>query len=130
MSQQRTTFLGMDRNDYPGDANMQVLRKTFVFSGYWLNNPPGAERNTWAGRRADLQTMGFGFLLLFNGREYLTLSPLATLLAWVRGMQLWHCRLPHRRDSRSEQSFFSTRSREAVCFPSSAPIFMPGSTAY
>ena len=70
MAQQYATFLGMDRNDYPGDANMQLLRKTFVFTGYWLNNPPGAERNTWAGNRANLQTMGFGFLLLSNGREY------------------------------------------------------------
>ncbi len=64
------TFLGMDRNDYPGDANMQVLRKTFAFTGYWLNNPPGADRNTWAGKRMQLQEMGYGFLLLFNGREY------------------------------------------------------------
>jgi hypothetical protein len=69
-AQQHATFLGMDRNDYPGDANMQLLRKTFAFTGYWLNNPPGASRNTWAGKRASLQAMGFGFLLLFNGREY------------------------------------------------------------
>jgi hypothetical protein len=60
----------MDRNDYPGDANMQSLRKTFAFTGYWLNNPPGADRNSWKGKRASLQTMGYGFLLLFNGREY------------------------------------------------------------
>ena len=64
------TFLGLDRNDYPSDANMASLRKTFVFTGYWLNNPPGANRNTWAGKRKPLQTMGYGFLLLFNGREY------------------------------------------------------------
>jgi hypothetical protein len=70
IAQQHTTFLGMDRNDYPGDANMPALRKTFVFTGYWLNNPPGADRNSWAGKRAQLQAMGFGFLLLFNGREY------------------------------------------------------------
>jgi len=70
VAQQHATYLGMDRNDYPGDANMQALRKTFVFTGYWLNNPPGAERNTWAGKRAGLQAMGYGFLLLFNGREY------------------------------------------------------------
>ena len=69
-AQQRATFLGMDRNDYPSDASMQALRKTFVFTGYWLNNPPGANRNTWAGRRTRLQAMGYGFLLLFNGREY------------------------------------------------------------
>jgi len=60
----------MDRNDYPGDANMQALRKTFVFTGYWLNNPPGADHNSWKGKRASLQAMGYGFLILFNGREY------------------------------------------------------------
>ncbi len=70
IAQQHSTFLGMDRNDYPGDANMQVLRKTFAFTGYWLNNPPGAGRNTWTGKRAHLQTLGYGFLVLFNGREY------------------------------------------------------------
>lgn len=64
------TFLGLDRNDYPGDANMASLRKTFAFTGYWLNNPPGSNRNTWEGKRQALQTMGYGFLLLFNGREY------------------------------------------------------------
>lgn len=70
VAQQRATYLGMDRNDYPGDSNMQVLRKTFAFTGYWLNNPPGADHNTWPGTRSRLQAMGFGFLLLFNGREY------------------------------------------------------------
>lgn len=69
-TQQRSAYLGMDRNDYPGDANMQALRKTFAFTGYWLNHPPGADRNSWAGKRISLQSMGYGFLLLFNGREY------------------------------------------------------------
>lgn len=69
-AQQHASFLGMDRNDYPGDADMQLMRKTFVFTGYWLNTPPGASRNTWTGKRTFLQAMGFGFLLLFNGREY------------------------------------------------------------
>ena len=64
------SYLGMDRNDYPGDANMQALRKTFAFTGYWLNNPPGADRNTWKGKHVSLQAMGYGFLILFNGREY------------------------------------------------------------
>ena len=27
------TYLGMDRNDYPGDANMAVLHKMFAFTG-------------------------------------------------------------------------------------------------
>jgi hypothetical protein len=69
-AQQHPTYLGMDRNDYPGDTSMQLLRKTFAFTGYWLNNPPGTDRNAWKGKRAPLRAMGFGFLLLFNGREY------------------------------------------------------------
>src|SRR5271169_6449679 len=69
-SAEHRTYLGMDRDDYPGDANMQLLRKTFAFTGYWLNTPPGADHNTWAGKRSQLNSMGFGFLLLFNGREY------------------------------------------------------------
>jgi hypothetical protein len=66
----QSTFLGMDRNDYPGDANMRGLKKTFAFTGYWLNNPPGASSNKWTGKRQTLEEMGYGFLLLFNGREY------------------------------------------------------------
>ena len=66
----QSAFLGFDRNDYPGDTNMQTLRARFAFTGYWLNNPPGATSNTWTGKRATLQKLGYGFLLLFNGREY------------------------------------------------------------
>jgi hypothetical protein len=65
-----SSFLGFDRNEYPGDANLAALRRTFSFSGYWLNNPPGVQANTWAGKRAKLETAGFGFLVLFNGRLY------------------------------------------------------------
>jgi len=72
------TYLGLDRNDYPGDANMAGLRKTFAFTGYWLNNPPGSNRNTWKGKRMPLQSMGYGFLLLFNGREYAQLKASGT----------------------------------------------------
>ena len=61
-------FLGFDRNDYPGDASLPALRRVFSFAGYWLNNPPGATSNTWAGKHAILRQSGFGFLVLFNGR--------------------------------------------------------------
>ena len=61
-------FLGFDRNDYPGDANLKVVRQTFAYAGYWLNNPPGEKSNTWIGKRALLESAGFGFLVLFNGR--------------------------------------------------------------
>ncbi len=66
----QSTFLGFDRNQYPGDANMQTLKTRFSFTGYWLNSPPGATSNTWIAKRAALQKMGYGFLILFNGREY------------------------------------------------------------
>ena len=60
--------MGFDRNDYPGDQNLPALRQTFSFVGYWLNNPPGETSNNWAGKRQNLDSAGFGFLVLFNGR--------------------------------------------------------------
>lgn len=63
-------YIGFDRNDYPGDANLKILGQTFSYSGYWLNNPPGARTNSWKGKRRTLQAAGFGFLVLFNGRIY------------------------------------------------------------
>jgi hypothetical protein len=65
---QSPSFLGFDRNTYPGDANLKALHQTFSYTGYWLNNPPGERSNTWAGHRAAVETAGFGFLVLFNGR--------------------------------------------------------------
>jgi hypothetical protein len=66
----RARYIGFDRNDYPGDSNLKILRQTFSYSGYWLNNPPGAKTNSWTGKRKTLQAAGFGFLVLFNGRTY------------------------------------------------------------
>jgi Domain of unknown function (DUF1906) len=62
------TYLGFDRNTYPGDAALPLLRQSFSFTGYWLNPPPGETSNTWQGKRAALASDGFGFLVLFNGR--------------------------------------------------------------
>ncbi len=62
------SYLGFDRNDYPGDENLPALRRHFAFTGYWLNNPPGARQNSWQGKREVLLRHGFGFLVLFNGR--------------------------------------------------------------
>ena len=70
-------YLGFDRNDYPGDANLKTLRQTFSYTGYWLNNPPGASSNSWAGHRAVVESAGFGFLVLFNGRLYAQLKTVA-----------------------------------------------------
>jgi hypothetical protein len=60
--------LGFDRNDYPGDDALPALRRTFSFSSYWLNNPPGAKGNSWLGKRGVLARNDFGYLVLFNGR--------------------------------------------------------------
>jgi Domain of unknown function (DUF1906) len=67
-SSRAKSYLGFDRNEYPGDALLPGLRKTFSYSGYWLNVPPGASSNSWTGKRAILRAQGFGFLVLFNGR--------------------------------------------------------------
>jgi hypothetical protein len=67
-------YLGFDRNQYPGDQNLRALRQTFAFAGYWLNNPPGEKSNHWLGKREALNSAGFGFLVLFNGRLYAELK--------------------------------------------------------
>ncbi len=75
--QSSSTYLGFDRNDYPGDGNLKALRQTFAYSGFWLNLPPGEKVNTWAGKRQTLQSAGFGFLVLFNGRLFAQLKTVA-----------------------------------------------------
>jgi hypothetical protein len=66
----KTGYFGFDRNEYPGDSNLKLLRRSFYYTGYWLNNPPGARVNSWKGKRRAIQEAGFGFLVLFNGRTY------------------------------------------------------------
>jgi hypothetical protein len=66
--------LGFDRNEYPGDDKLAALHETFAFAGYWLNSPPGANANSWAGKRAVVEKAGFGFLVLFNGKTYAQLK--------------------------------------------------------
>ncbi len=62
------TYFGFDRNEYPGDDLLPGLHRSFSYAGYWLNNPPEASSNSWAGKRAILKAHGFGFMVLFNGR--------------------------------------------------------------
>lgn len=61
-------YLGFDKDGYPGDALLPGLHRTFAFTGYWLNNPPGMGTNPWDGKRAVVRAAGFGFLLVFNGQ--------------------------------------------------------------
>src|ERR1041385_6153555 len=67
---QKSAYFGFDRNEYPGDTSLKTLRQSFSFVGYWLNNPPGENKNTWAGKRKTLQAAGFGVLVVFNGHTY------------------------------------------------------------
>jgi hypothetical protein len=68
-SEERHAYLGFDRNEYPGDAALPILRKSFEFSGYWLGPPPGEKTNSWRGKRELLRSQGFGFMLLYGGRK-------------------------------------------------------------
>ena len=68
-SQSARAYLGFDRNIYPGDAAISILRKTFSFAGYWLSPPPGEKTNSWVGKRELLRSHGFGFLVLYRGRD-------------------------------------------------------------
>ncbi len=67
-------YLGFDRNQYPGDEALSTLAKTFSYTGYWLNNPPGERSNSWKGKRKTVEAAGLGFLVLFNGRLYAELK--------------------------------------------------------
>ncbi|HTV82529.1 MAG TPA: glycoside hydrolase domain-containing protein [Acidobacteriaceae bacterium] len=62
------SYCGFDKDGYPGDALLPLLHRTFAFTGFWLNDPPGMTTNPWAGKRAIVRAAGFGFLILFNGR--------------------------------------------------------------
>jgi hypothetical protein len=66
--------LGFDRNDYPGDTSLVALHRTFEFTGYWLNTPPGSKANTWVGKRKVVEHAGFGFVVLFNGKTFAQLK--------------------------------------------------------
>jgi hypothetical protein len=69
-SRPHVLHLGFDRNYYPGDSALRVLRGRFSFASFWLNNPPGASSNSWAGKRAFVEDLGFGFVVVFNGRLF------------------------------------------------------------
>ena len=62
------SFVGFDRNDYPGDERLAELHKHFAFVGYWLNSPPGEMQNSWLAKRKQIRDAGFGFLILANGK--------------------------------------------------------------
>jgi hypothetical protein len=62
-------YLGFDRNIYPGDDALPILRKTFAFASFWLSPPPGEKSSTWTGKRELLRSQGFGFVVLYLGPD-------------------------------------------------------------
>jgi hypothetical protein len=68
------TYLGFDRNFYPGDDALPMLRKTFSFTGYWLSPPPEEKTTTWLGKRPVLLKEGFGFAVLYLGPDQKSLK--------------------------------------------------------
>jgi glycoside hydrolase-like protein len=67
-SSETHNFPGFDRNQYPGEAALPLLRKSYSFASYWLSSPPGEKSNSWTGKRSVMKSQGFGFLLLYRGR--------------------------------------------------------------
>jgi hypothetical protein len=62
-------FAGIDLRDYPGDAAMRRLRKSYRFTGYYLVSPnhPG---DSWNGRwRSSLRAMEWGVAVLYVGQQ-------------------------------------------------------------
>ena len=110
---ERKVYLGFDRNEYPGDAALPVLRKTFSFSGYWLTAPPRETHNTWTGKKRALDAQGFGFVLLARGREASTLPSAARKM----GLRMQDKRrgTQSRKDSRQGRLYFWTSKKAADC---------------
>ncbi len=67
-AEEKGPFLGFDRNIYPGDDALPILRKTFAFAGFWVGPPPGEKINTWKGKRELMKSLGFGFAVLYRAR--------------------------------------------------------------
>jgi len=69
-------FAGFDTDGYPGDAHMQVWKKTspYVFAGYYLHAPCHGDRG-WMGHRAALAAMGWNLVPIYVGQQVAGVSP-------------------------------------------------------
>ncbi len=62
--------LGFDTGIYPGDETMRVWRATapYKWVGYYLPAPCHKD-DSWAGKRADLTSMGWGLAVVYVGQQ-------------------------------------------------------------
>jgi hypothetical protein len=114
-------YLGFDRNIYPGDAAMPILRKTFAFSSYWLSPPPGEKINTWSGKRELLRSLDFGYLVLFRGPQIRELEKIWSELPSNRSAALQETRAEKKATLDARQAAASARKEG---FPAHTVIFL------
>ena len=124
----KQSFVGFDRNEYPGDEHLMALRRIFSFSGYWLNVPPGTNGNTWAGKRTRLREAGFGFLVLFDGRVDAELKKVPDARDVGRLDAKAAAEAARREGFPRTLSSFLIRKRAAVCCRNKRPTSMRGLT--
>ena len=62
-------FLGLDTDQYPGDAMMARLRQRFAVTGFYLAPAPSHGDTGWMTRLQYLQGLRYGFLPVYVGQE-------------------------------------------------------------
>lgn len=64
-------FLGMDRSTYPSDAVMSewFIQSPFFFTGFYLAPAPHHSNTGWMSKRSTLVNQGWGFTILYVGRQ-------------------------------------------------------------
>jgi Domain of unknown function (DUF1906) len=114
------SYLGFDRNIYPGDDALPILHKTFSFASYWLSPPPGEKTNTWSGKRELLRSHGFGFLVLFRGPQ---ISELQKIWSESRLNDADHLQAQAEKRATSDASLVAAAAKKEG-FPSRTVIFL------
>lgn len=66
-----TIYNGFDYLSYPGDNVMQAWWNSspFYFTGFYLGPAPNHSDKTWMDKRKTLKDMGWGFFVLYVGRQ-------------------------------------------------------------
>lgn len=67
---QRASYPGFDTNIYPGDRAMRAWREDSLYSwvGYYLPAPCHKD-DSWSGKRATLEGMGWGLAVIYVGQQ-------------------------------------------------------------
>lgn len=105
---------GFDRYAYPGDTEMQGLwtNTSLAFTGFYLAPAPDHSDTSWMGKRAKLKSMGWGFVVIYVGRQ-VGWSGLTT--PKVRPTAATLPASPHRQGFPPTRSSFSTSRPAGHC---------------